>query len=242
MDYNLLVDKLRNHEIGEEEAKEYLGEELVSQIEGIRNLCKDNNLRVYAHGTDTSLAPNIVKRGLTLFHGDMTLEEYKEKTRIDDPEAFFSNWGEEDIYRYDIDDVGEREEYELYADYDERVVDTEFGHLSQHLTPGFPTYTDFVGRFIAHNMGYPCSAMVLYAFPPNTTLESDLLSKSYVRCKYVMFDQDGYYSRESLNSLFCLGYLDVPNRKFVFNEQFGIHNAFHDSISLDGLMDETPHK
>ena len=222
MNYNNLVEKARNGTLTEEDAKEYLGKELVEQIEWLKNYCAKNSFEVYAHGTIPEAAKNIVKRGYDLGYKTISFNEYKSATKIINPREYFKD---AQGYKCDIGDIGEHEEYEMVYPFEEKVDGSFSGHLSQHFTKGFPaSYKSLVSRFIAHNMGYPCSAMCFFAFPINSSLKQRI-KKVYLYRTYAIEGDDGYSIREVLNKYFCLGYLDIANKKIYFNKKFGIHSS-----------------
>lgn len=232
-EYSILVEKLiRNGgRISEEEAMEYLGEEIVSKIYSMLDFCRQDGFQLLLHGCDVSSAENIMARGYKLGNlKEISQEEFLKNVQSPSLE----NLPENGIVYEDITgDISDS----ISIEYEKNKSAYLKKDLNQHFT-GYMSFSDLVGRFIAHNYGVPCGAMVFVLYPDFVSEEKEIARDYYGYSRSVDdFFDDSFYLVQRMPRGIVLGYLDVKEKELVINPHFSFHtlgeeNRFFQTTSM----------
>lgn len=259
MEYNELLkiyqDQINNGgslRLDENIAKQYLGQELITQIEDLLDLANQNNCRVYTHGTIGNVK-SIINEGFHFEH------RHSDKETFDENNAFKWVKSPEDI-------INNKEVTTFYGDpaLKVQIVEKEQNHqnplfaetskfyqnqpLEQKFCGGLGGgYSTIVARVIPHNDTVPCTEIAFAIIPK----EAKQISKDYfyITAETNDFSDDpnekylNYYESSDIDKECFIGYLDVRNKKFIINESFDMNHLLNkdkqlNNQSFDGMFDK----
>jgi hypothetical protein len=210
----------------EEEAKLYFGEELYSLIKKIYDLCKKSGYIIYEHATDVESAEDIIKRGFRVSIDQ--LDELPTDLQVEEPV---------DI-EYDDENVktlifnGKKCKIRSNGIRDELSDTQHFSEISN-------CRLDF-GSIINPNINRSgIGATCLFVVSKNVTGSREYMQYGITEPHFDEFDDkeipETYFERRVIPRQYCMGYLDVKNKKFIFNKKFqpsyGVTDEFELTIS-----------
>lgn len=206
----------------EKEAEEYYGIECCDLIRRIYSFGKNNNYSIYQHATDLNSAQSIIQRGFG--KGDVHIDSVPQRFLSSKPIYFESDEDGTKTYFYDGGPVSETDFFKV-----DELADTQhFFNSECNLDFGSLTNAN-VNRT---GKGATCLFMV-----------SNYVKGSRSRYQYCVTESgydnfsdeeipERYSIIEVIPRQYCLGYLDVKNKKFVFNPNFQFNFGIDDEFAM----------
>ena len=191
----------------EEEAEEYLGESVVTQLYKIREYTTNGMYNLYTHGFTHDDGKKILSDGFHWESEIISKEEFVQETGIKYPESLLTGMKQNDEGLIENSIIIPEGKYDFMGQQD----------LSNRFLKGNISIAAFLTRFVAHYGNIPCANMLIAIIP-----ECD---KSYFSNRYeVIYNTNNgsiEFWKELINEpeLF-VGYLDIENKKIVYNPKF----------------------
>lgn len=206
-----------------DEAKDYFGEDVCDLVIKIYDFCRKNGYRIYQHVTDQEYADDIMKRGFICETGK--IDSIPKEVLKNKPSGYETN---EEGVKIEIYDGGQSE-WRVHRSKDE-LMDT------QHFVSNEPCNLDFgiltdppVSR---NGFGATCIFVVSEDFKGSR----EFIQYGVVESHYDDFEEvevpETYIKRYVIPKQFCIGYLDVDNRRFVANPDFQFDYGVTDKFAL----------
>lgn len=191
----------------EEEAEEYLGKSVVEQLYKIMDYTTNSRYKLYTHGFTHDDGKNILLDGFNWSSERISKDVFIKETGIEYPESLLTGIGENDDGFIENSIVKPQEYHGISWDQD----------LSNRFLKGNISIADFLLRFVAHYGDKPCANILMAIIPDG--------DKSFFSNRYsVSFDPDDesleFWKYEINESELFIGYLDIENKKIVYNPKF----------------------
>lgn len=206
-----------------EEAKEYYGEELCNLLIKIYSFCKKSGYVIYQHATDVDSANNILKKGFICSKSeisnvpteildagpiDYTNDENGVKTLI-------YNRGQCQLRQNGIrDELSDTQHF-----FENTYCNLDFGNLTN------PN----VNR---SGFGATCIFVVSKDFVGSREYKQFEIVESHFDDWEEQEVPESYFERHIIPAQFCIGYLDVKNKRFVANPVFQFNYGITDEFKL----------
>ena len=191
----------------EEEAEEYLGESIVEQLYKIMDFTYDSRYKLYTHGFIHDDASKILSEGFHWSSEEITKEVFIKETGIKYPESLLTGRSENDDGLIENSIIIPQEYHGLSGEQD----------LSNRFLKGNISIAEFLLRFVSHYGDKPCTNMLMAIIPSG--------NKPFFSYRYsISFDPDDnsfeFWKEEINESELLIGYLDIENKKIVYNPKF----------------------
>ena len=206
-----------------EEAKAYYGEELCNLLTKIYNFCKRSGYIIYQHATDVDSASHIMKNGFFCLTSiiDSIPSEVLKNNPID--------------YEIDEDDVkttiynGEQCQIRTSGIRDE-LADTQHFFENTYCNLDFGNLTN--PKINRSGFGATC----IFVVPKSFQGSREFIQYGVVEAHFDDYSDievpETYFERHVIPKQFCIGYLDVKNKKFVANPDFQFNYGITDEFTL----------
>lgn len=220
IDYrNLKHEKIT---LSDAEAKSYYGEDLYNLIKKIYEFCRVSEYTIYQHATDIEAANNIMKKGYIV-----STEELQELPSDISLEKASDVEYDGDVKTYIID--GEKCEMRLNGIRDE-LSDTQHFFENEYCNLDFGSITNpGVNR---SGFGATC----LFIIPKSIQGSREYLQYGITESHFDEWEDsevpETYFFRQVIPKQFLIGYLDVKNKRFVFNSEFQFGYGLTDEFEL----------
>ena len=214
-------------------ARQYLGEELVSQIESLLTLAKENGCKVFSHGTFDSKGELIINEGFHFFTTNYTDESIQQKyfNDITSPDDIINNAEATTFYGRPA------------LKKEIKPIKTNKKSAIKKLNEGFLEENDLLNKF-CYGLGGNLNSLVNRKMPqyygaPFTSIVFMVVPNDVIKFTkeyyYVSAESNDfwgdetdlylkYYFSDDIDKECFIGYLDVPNKKFVINESFDMNH------------------
>lgn len=216
----------KNPSLTEEEAMLYYGVKCYDLIEKIYKFCREAGYTIYQHATNIESASNIMMKG---FCGPSSSIE---KVPID-----IINKKPDDI---EIDEEGVKTKLYNGEKCQTGEFDVFFDQLSdgQHFFQNTNCRLDF-GSLTNPNVNRNpegIGATILFVVPNSFSGSRDYEQYGVVESHYDDFEDqevpESYFERHVVPKQFCIGYLDVKNKRFIANPYFQFNYGIADEFEL----------
>lgn len=213
----------------DEEARLYYGENVYSLIKKIYEVCKKSDHIIYQHATDLKSADNIMQKGFIVYSDkidNIPTDILKNKPIA--TEYYTDEAG--DKIRTSIYNGGQHERG--YTSITDELADTQhfFENTNCNLDFGSLSNPD-INR---SGDGTTCLFVVSKYFTGSREYRQYGITDTH----YDYFEDKQvpktYFERRVIPTQFCIGYLDVRNKKFVFNPKFQFNYGVTDDFTLSG--------
>ena len=207
----------------EQEARQYYGEECYNLLIKIFKFCRESDYIIYQHATDIESANNILQKGFVVQMGE-----------IDDiPIDLFGNSPID--FEYSEDGVktsiyaGEQCQVRQRGSTDE-LSDTQHFFENTYCNLDFGSLTD-------PNVNKSgTGATLLFIVPKYFSGSREYRQYGVVESHYDDWEDqavpESYFERSVIPKQFCIGYLDVKNKRLVANPSFQFNYGITDEFAL----------
>jgi hypothetical protein len=206
-----------------EEAKEFYGEEICNLLIKIYNFCKQSGYVIYQHATDLDSANNIMRKGFICSTSKIASI----------PREILEN--EPSDYTYDDDGIktsiydGGQCQFRQSGIRDE-LSDTQHFFENTHCNLDFGSLTNpDINR---SGFGATCIFVVSKDFHGSREYKQFGIVESHFDDWEDQQVRETYFERHIIPKQFCIGYLDVNNKRFVANPSFQFNYGINDELSL----------
>ncbi len=207
----------------EEEVRAYYGEKLCNLIKKIYEFCQKAGYIIYQHATDVESASSIIKKGYVV--STSKLDELPRNVKGQEPIAI--EYDSENVRTYIYN--GGKAEIRMSGIVDE-LADT------QHFFANTSCNLDFGGitNPSVNRSGF--GATCLFVVPKSIVGSREYLQYGVTEKHFDDFEDEeipeAYFARRVIPKQFCIGFLDVKNKKFVFNPDFKFNYGVTDEFEL----------
>ena len=206
-----------------EEARLYYGEKCYSLIKKIYEFCRESNYVIYQHATDLESADNIMQKGFIV-----------QSEEIDDiPTDILKN--KPIAFEYDDERIrtsiynGGQCEIRLSGVKDE-LADTQHFFENTYCNLDF----DSLSNPNVNRSGF--GATCLFCVPRYITGSREYIQYGITDAHFDDWEDRQVpktcFKRRVIPTQFCIGYLDVINKKFVINPNFQFNYGITDEFAL----------
>ena len=206
-----------------EEAKEYYGEKLYKLLIKIYNFCKQSGYVIYQHATDLDSANSIMKKGFVCLttETDSIPSEILEDGPIDctydedGVKTLIYNGGQCQLRQSGIrDELSDTQHF-----FENTYCNLDFGNL---------TNPD-INR---SGFGATCIFAVSKDFVGSREYKQYGVVESHFDDWEEQEVPESFFERHVIPSQFCIGYLDVKNKRFVANPNFRFNYGITDEFAI----------
>ncbi len=206
-----------------EEAKEYYGDELCNLLIKIYNFCKQSGYVIYQHATDLESANNIMKKGFicSTTEIDSLPNEILEDAPIDciydedGVKTLMYNGGQCQLRQNGIrDELSDTQHF-----FENTSCNLDFGSLTNP-------------NINRSGFGATCIFVVSKEFNGSREYKQFGVVESHFDDWEDHEIPESYFERNIIPSQFCIGYLDVKNKRFVANPNFQFNYGITDDFAL----------
>ena len=210
-------------ELNYEEAQIYYGEELYNLLIKIYNFCKNNGYIIYQHATDLDSANSIMRKGFICSKSEIESlpNEILDDTPIeyeidaDGVQTAIYNGGQCQLRQNGIrDELDDTQHF-----FENTYCNLNFNNLTNPKVnrSGFGATCIFVvSKFFHGSREYKQYGVIESHFDDWEECEVD----------------ESYFERHVIPKQFCIGYLDVKNKKFVANPNFRFNYGITDEFEI----------
>lgn len=221
----IIYERNLKHEketLTESEAKLYYGEELCNLIKKIYDFCRKDGYLIYQHATDIQSADNIMKKGyivsseeLDKIPVDLSMESPITLEYTDNIKTLIYNGGKCKNRLNGIRD---------------ELSDTQHFFENTHCHLDFASITN--PNINRSGFGATC----LFVVPKNIKDSREYLQYGITEPHFDEWEDveipETYFVRKIIPKQFCIGYLDIKNKEFVFNPDFRFNYGITDDFEL----------
>lgn len=209
-----------------DEAKKYYGEKLCNLLIKIYDFCKQSEYIIYQHATDIESADNIMKKGFICSSG-----------KIDNipSDILQSNPIDQETDESGIKTIiyaGGQAPKRMSGIRDE-LADTQHFFENKYCNLNFGDLTDP----IINRSGF--GATCIFVVPKDFSGSREFIQYGVVESYYDDWEErevpEEYFKRNVIPRQFCIGYLDVNNRRFVANPDFQFNYGITDEFALGAI-------
>lgn len=233
MSYEQIMELIYNRNINgkvpaltEEEARQYYGARCCDLIEKIYRFCREAGYTIYQHATNVESADNIMNKG---FYGtERFIQDLPINIKNRQPDYIETD---EDGIKTKLYDGGKCQTSEFMPLFDQ-LSD------GQHFFENINCFLDF-GSLTNPNVNRNSDgfgATVLFAVSKSISGSRDyeqygVKDSYYDDCEDREVSEE-YFERHVVPKQFCIGYLDVKNKRFVANPNFRFNYGITDEFEL----------
>lgn len=206
-----------------EEAKEYYGEELCNLLIKIYDFCKKSEYVIYQHATDLDSADNILNKGFICstskvdsIPSEILEGEPVDCTRNDEGVKVLIYNGEQCRFR----ENGIRDE----------LSDTQHFFENTYCSLDFGSLTN--PNINRSGFGATCIFIVSKDFCGSREYKQFGIVESHFDDWEDQQVPETYFERHIIPKQFCIGYLDINNKRFVANPSFQFKYEITDEFAL----------
>ena len=209
-----------------EETKNYYGEELCNLLIKIYDFCKQDGYIIYQHATDLDSANNIMEKGFICFTSDINSipSEALQTNPID----------------YEIDEYGVKAtiynggQCQLRQDaVRDELSNTQHFFENTYCNINFGDLTN--PEINRSGFGATCIFAVSKSFQGSR----EFIQYGIIETHYDDWEDkevpETYFERYVIPKQFCIGYLDVTNKRFVANPDFQFNYGITDEFALGAI-------
>lgn len=206
-----------------EEAKEYYGDELCNLLIKIYNFCKQSGYVIYQHATDLESANNIMKKGFicSTTEIDSLPNEILEDAPID---CIYDKDGVKTLmyngWQCQLRQNGIRDE----------LSDTQHFFENTYCNLDFGSLTN--PNINRSGFGATCIFAVSKEFNGSREYKQFGVVESHFDDWEDHEIPESFFERNIIPNQFCIGYLDVENKRFVANPNFQFNYGITDDFVL----------
>lgn len=209
--------------MNEEEARLYYGEKCYSLIKKIYGFCRESDYVIYQHATDLESANNIMQKGFIV--KSMEVDNIPTDILKNMPIAFEYN---DERIRTSIYSGGQCEA--CLSGIRDELADT------QHFFENTYCNLDF-GNLSNPNVNRSgFGATCLFVVPKYLTGSREYIQYGITDAHFDDWEDrqipKTYFERRVIPTQFCIGYLDVINKKFIVNPNFQFNYGITDEFAL----------
>lgn len=202
-----------------EEARLYYGEKCYSLIKKIYEFCKESDYVIYQHATDLESANNIIQKGFIV-----------QSVEIDDiPTNILENMP----IAFEYDDEGIRTSIYNGGQCEVRLngVKDELAD-TQHFFENTYCNLDFgsLSNPNVNRSGF--GATCLFVVPKCLTGSRQYVQYGVTDAHFDDWENRQIPKRQVIPTQFCIGYLDVINKRFILNPNFQLNYGVTDEFAL----------
>ena len=193
-----------------EEARLYYGEKCYSLIKKIYEFCKESDYVIYQHATDLESANNIIQKGFIV-----------QSVEIDDiPTNILENMPIANGGQCEVRLNGVKDELaDTQHFFENTYCNLDFGSLSN------PN---------VNRSGF--GATCLFVVPKCLTGSREYVQYGVTDAHFDDWENrqipKTYFERQVIPTQFCIGYLDVINKRFILNPNFQLNYGVTDEFAL----------
>lgn len=206
-----------------EEARLYYGEKCYSLIKKIYEFCRESDYVIYQHATDLESANNIMQKGFIV--QSVEIDDIPTDILENMPIAFEYN---DERIRTSIYSGGQCE-IRLSSIRDE-LADTQHFFKNTYCNLDFGS----LNNPNVNRSGY--GATCLFVVPKYLTGSREYMQYGITDAHFDDWEDrqipKTYFERRVIPTQFCIGYLDVINKKFVVNPNFQFNYGVTDEFAL----------